>query len=304
MRGLACTLLALLALAGCGGGDDAAEAPAAPAANFDAERAYADLEAQVELGPRPSGSAAARRTAQLIAARLTDAGVSQITVQRPWRNVLGTLPGEGDGVVLVGAHYDTKDAIPGFVGANDGASGVAVMLELARTLPRPLPGPSVQFVGFDAEEPRGDRDFLDDGARGSKQYVEYARAGGEQGAVALEQIDAMVLFDMVGDCELEIPRETSSDPDLYGAFADAASELTGGPAPFEGTFGGVVDDHTEFIAAGIPAVDLIDFQYGPGPPPGKWWHTPRDTLDKVCVESLNAVGEAALRAIPRIRGAP
>ena len=303
MRGRVCTLLALAMLAGCGGDDDAGESPTPPAASFNAERAFADLEAQVELGPRPSGSPAARRTAQLIAARLTDAGVSQISVQRPWRNVLGTLPGEGEGVVVVGAHYDTKDAIPGFVGANDGASGVAVMLELARTLPRPLPGPSVQFVAFDAEEPRGQRDFLDDGARGSEQFVEYAQTGGEQGAPPLEEIQAMVLFDMVGDCELEIPRETSSDPDLYGAFADAASELTGGPAPFEGTFGGVVDDHTAFIAAGIPAVDLIDFQFGPGPPPGEWWHTPRDTLDTVCSESLNAVGEAALRAIPRIRGA-
>lgn len=297
-------MLALLALAGCGGdggGGDTAEAPSTPAASFDAQRAYADVRAQVQIGPRPSGSAAARRTAELIADRLADAGATQIAIQRPWENVLGTLPGREDGTLIVGAHYDTKDAIPGFVGANDGASGVGVMLEVARSLPRPLPGPSIQFVGFDAEEARGNRDFIDDGARGSKQYVEYAQAGGEQGSVPLEEIDAMVLFDMVGDCDLQVPRETSSDEELYDAFADAATELTGGPAPFEGTFGGVLDDHTAFVAAGVPAVDLIDFRFGPGEPPGEYWHTPEDTLDKVCVESLNAVGEAALRAIPRIR---
>lgn len=303
MRRAATALLVALALGGCGGGDgaDVDTTSAANAGSFDAARAFADLKAQVEIGPRPSGSEAARRTAQLIADRLADAGATQITIQRPWENVLGTLEGPGEGTVIVGAHYDTKDAIRGFVGANDGASGVAAMLELARSLPRPLPGPSIQFVAFDAEEARGDRDFLDDGARGSKQFVAYAEAGGEQGAPPLADIHAMVLFDMVGDCDLKIPHETSSDAALYRAFADAARGLTGAPAPFTGTFGGVVDDHTEFITAGVPAIDLIDFDYGPGPPPGAWWHTREDSLDKVCPESLDEVGEAALRAIPRIK---
>jgi len=307
MRAAACTFaaLAIIAGTGCGDGDPDAAEPGEQQAEtrptFDADRAFADLKAQVEFGPRPAGSPQAKRTAQFIADSLADAGASQVTIQRPWRNVLATLPGQEAGAVIVAAHYDTKDAIPGFVGANDGASGVAVMLELARALPRPLPGPSVQFVGFDAEEPRGQRDFIVDGARGSKQYVEYAKAGGEQGAVPLEDIHAMVLFDLVGDCDLQLPRETSSDEELFDAFADAARELTGGPAPFEGEFGGVLDDHTEFVAAGIPAIDVIDFQYGPGSPPGKYWHTPQDSLDKVCPESLNTVGEAALRVIPRIR---
>ena len=302
MRGWACTFAALLALAGCGGGEDESSgAETDTTGTFNADRAFADLKAQVKLGPRPSGSAAADRTADLIGDRLAAAGATDVMVQRPWSNVLATMPGSGEGTVIVAAHYDTKDAIPGFVGANDGASGIAVMLELARSLPNPMPGPSVQFVAFDAEEARGDRDFLDDGARGSEQYVKYAKAGGEQGAVPLEEIHAMVLFDMVGDCDLQIPRELSSDEQLYGAFADAATELTGGPEPFKGTFGGVVDDHTAFVSAGVPSVDLIDFEYGPGIAPGRWWHTPQDTLDKVCPESLNAVGEPALRAIARIR---
>ena len=215
---------------------------------------------------------------------------------------MATIPGKEPGTVIVGAHYDTKvDIGPEFVGANDGASGVAVLLELARTLPRPLPGPAVQLVAFDAEEARGNRPFEVDGTRGSRQFVELAQAGGKQGAPPLERIRAMVLFDMVGDCELEIPLEQYSDPGLYSLFADASESLDGEPDPFMGTATPVLDDHIPFREAGIPAVDLIDFDYGPGPAPGEWWHDERDTVDKVCAESLDAVGEAALVAIPRIR---
>ena len=111
----------------------------------------------------------------------------------------------------------------------------------------------------------------------------------------------MVLFDMVGDCHLDIPREGSSDPSLYRLFADAAERQTGGPAPFGGTTAPVIDDHTPFLQAGIPAVDLIDFGYGPGPTPGAFWHTRRDTLRRVCARSLGAVGGPALAALRAIR---
>jgi Zn-dependent M28 family amino/carboxypeptidase len=117
----------------------------------------------------------------------------------------------------------------------------------------------------------------------------------------LDQIRAMVLFDLVGDCDLRIPREQLSDPDLYAEFAEASAEVDGDPAPFVGTASAVLDDHYPFVEAGVPAVDLIDFTFGPGETPGAWWHTPQDTLDKVCADSLDEVGEAALVAIPRIR---
>jgi glutaminyl-peptide cyclotransferase len=104
----------------------------------------------------------------------------------------------------------------------------------------------------------------------------------------------MVLFDMVGDCDLAIPMEARSDPGLYGAFAAADGDV------FSNRTFPVDDDHTPFLDRGIPAVDLIDFDYGPGPPPGGWWHTTDDTVDKVCPESLDAVGEAALKALPEI----
>jgi glutaminyl-peptide cyclotransferase len=301
MRRFAVLLSALVLLAGCGE-DEVAEPQEVVKGPFDAERAFSDLEAQVALGPRPSGSPAGAETAELIAERLREAGAEDVVVQRPWMNVLGTIPGRKAGVVVVGAHHDTKDDVPPpFVGANDGASAVAVVLELARTLPRPLPGPSVQLVAFDAEEARGDEEFLVDGIRGSRQYVELATQGGGQGTPPLDELRAMVLFDLVGDCDLQIPREELSDTGLYALFANAAAELDGDAAPFEGTAAAVADDHVPFFQAGIPAVDLIDFTFGPGDSPGAWWHTPEDTLDKVCAESLDQVGEAALRAIPRIR---
>lgn len=312
LRGLSLCLLGVATAVGaCGGPESAPPAPPADeAAEFDAERAFGDVVTQVEFGPRAAGTEANRRQADFIADELRDAGVQDVRIQEPHLNVVGTIPGDGEGVVVVGAHHDTKDAIPGFVGANDGASGVAVVLELARALPERLQGPTIALALFDAEEPRGERAFAEDGTRGSRQYVRYAEEGGAQATPAIDEIRAMVLFDLVGDCDLAIPLEDNSDSGLYELFAEAAvdadvAELVGGEpgsaAPFEGTTDAILDDHIPFREAGIPAVDLIDLMFGGGGTPGDFWHTADDTLDKVCVESLDAVGQAAVRAIPRIR---
>jgi glutaminyl-peptide cyclotransferase len=300
MRVLACSLVAAAVLAGCGSDDDDSSDELAGGA-FDAERAFEDLEAQVAIGQRPAGSPESRETAELIADRLREAGVRDVRIQRPHLNVVGTIPGdEVSDAIVIGAHHDTKDDVgPGFEGANDGASGVAVVLELARALAPGVQGPSIHFALFDAEEARGDRDFLSDGLRGSRQYVAYASRGGQQGAAPLDEIGAMVLFDLVGDCSLQIPYEPNSSRDLYQQFAEAARDVDGSPAPFQGEADPILDDHIPFREADVPAVDLIDFTFGPGPSPGEYWHTPEDTLDKVCPESLDAVGEAAVRALPR-----
>jgi glutaminyl-peptide cyclotransferase len=295
-RLLAVGVIIFVVLPGCGGSDDPADE-----GSFDSQAAFADVRAQVEIGPRPAGSAGAAREVELITERLGQAGIRDVTVQRPYRNVVATIPGDGRGTVVVGAHYDTKD-IHGFVGANDGGSGVAVLLGLARALPDRSSGASIDLVFFDAEEARGDRDFERDGDRGSRQFVAYSKRGGAQGSPPLGEIRSMVLFDMVGDCDLQIPREATSDPRLYGQFAAAAVDLDGNPAPFDGFTGGVEDDHTPFQQAGVPAVDLIDFTYGSDTSPGPYWHTRQDTLDKVCASSLDEVGEAAVLAIPRIAG--
>jgi glutaminyl-peptide cyclotransferase len=302
MRALACTLVAAAVLAGCSSDDDGGGLDLA-AGRFDSDLAFQDLEAQVAIGQRPAGSPESRETAELIADRLREAGVRNVRIQRPHLNVVGTIPGDERDRIVVGAHHDTKDDVgAGFQGANDGASGVAVVLELARALAPRVDGPSVHLALFDAEEARGDRDFLSDGLRGSRQYVEYAERGGLQGSPPLDEIGAMVLFDLVGDCDLQIPYEPNSSRDLYEQFARGARQVDGDPAPFEGQAESILDDHIPFAEAGIPAVDLIDFTFGPGPAPGGYWHTPEDTLDKVCAESLDAVGEAALRALPRPAG--
>jgi hypothetical protein len=292
------SVLALLALVAVGCGTAASGDRESP--GFDSRRAFEALRAEVAIGPRPAGSAADRRDAEQIAAALHAAGVEGVRIQHPYLNVVGRIPGRGAGAVVLGAHHDTKD-LPGFVGANDGASGVALLLELARELPRDPAGPSIDFAFFDAEESRGGGDsvgaFHRSGDRGSRQYLRYARAGGRQGSPPLHSIRAMVLFDMVGDCKLRIPREASSDPRLYRSFARAA----GAGSPFTGRTGAILDDQTPFERAGVPALDLIDLDYGPGPTPGAWWHTTSDDLDHVCASSLGAVGAAALAAIPRIR---
>ena len=293
--------LALATLTACGERDEpspqgaSARAAERLAERFDQRRAFAELRAQVRLGPRPAGSAANRRLTALLAARLRAAGVRRVGVQRPHRNVVGVIPGREPGAIVVGAHHDTKDAIPGFVGANDGASGVAVVLELARALRGRVEGPSIHIALFDAEEARGDRPFTEDGARGSAQYVRYSRGEGREGSPPLAEIRAMTLFDLVGDCDLEIPLEPNSDPALYDRFREAALELDrgGGGEPFTGEADAVLDDHIPFAEAGIPAVDLIDFRFGPGPSPGAWWHTTKDELDRVCPRSLAAVGRPA-----------
>jgi glutaminyl-peptide cyclotransferase len=296
-RCLGLLVLGLL-LGGCGGSDSSVTS-----STFNAQRAYRDLVSQVRFGPRPAGSTANLVQARFIAKRLRQAGVREVRIQRPHANVVGRIPGTEPGVVVVGAHHDTKD-IPGFVGANDGASGVAVVLELARELPKPLNGPSIEFALFDAEEARGDRPFARNGDHGSTQFVRYAYRYGtdwRQGSPRRRDIRAMVLFDMVGDCDLAVPREANSDATLYEQFAQAGESEDGSQNPFTGDAGPVLDDHTPFQRAGIPSVDLIDFDYGPGPTPGGWWHTRQDTLRHVCARSLGLVGEPALAALPGIR---
>ena len=108
----------------------------------------------------------------------------------------------------------------------------------------------------------------------------------------------MILFDLVGDCDLQVPREANSDEAIY-EFSPRrrVSGGSGSPAPFVGETSAISDDHIPFIEKGIPTIDIIDFTFGSGETPGPYWHTTEDTLDKVCPESLDAVGEPAVRVL-------
>lgn len=274
---------AALALGGCaagGGTTRAAGDPAVPAPRtdrFDARRAMADVRMQVALGPRPAGSAASRRLIARLRARLPDGAVEAVP-GRPagMRNVVGRLPGRGP-ALLVGAHHDTK-AIPRFVGANDGAAGTAVVLELARSLAagRRACSREIRFVLFDGEEsPDDSRDFATTGLRGSRAYA--ARHAGELGAV--------VVVDLVGGHGVRLPRERGSDPALWSRLRASARRVGVGAVFPARTQPEVLDDHTPFARAGIPAIDLIDFTY-------RHWHRTSDDLAAISPRSLDAVGEA------------
>jgi Zn-dependent M28 family amino/carboxypeptidase len=191
------------------------------------------------------------------------------------RNVVGTIPGRNPRrTVVLGAHYDTKD-LPGFVGANDAASGTAVVRQLARTIkPRQL-RPTLIVVFFDGEEaPRGK----------DAQFERYGLRGSKVAARAFRSAEAAIVLDFVGDKELAIPRERLSNAGLWRRLR-AAARRTGFARHFPAREqGAVLDDHVPFIRAGVPAIDLIDFGFA-------CWHRPCDNLTAVSQGSLNAVGE-------------
>jgi glutaminyl-peptide cyclotransferase len=263
------------------GGDERAGAAVRPKADrFDSRAAYRLLREQVELGPRPAGSRASRRLGERLR-RLLPRGRFEPVPGR-LRNVVGRVPGRDPRrVVVVGAHYDTKD-LPGFVGANDGASGTAVVTELARSLrPRRI-RPTVVFILFDGEEsPAGtpDLEFEQRGLRGSKVAARRYR-----------HASAMVLLDFVGDRRLRIPREGSSDPRLWARLRRAAGQVGVARVFPPGTQGDVLDDHTPFLREGVPSIDLIDFDFS-------CFHRRCDDLSAVSERSLDAVGEAVGRLL-------
>jgi glutaminyl-peptide cyclotransferase len=247
---------------------------------FDGRRAFAELRRQVDIGPRPAGSAASRRLAARLRRALPHGRYE--AVPGGLRNVVGRLPGRRPAVV-VAAHYDTK-AIPGFVGANDGAGGTAAVVELARALrraKRPWGAPELRFVLFDGEEATNDEaDFYRSGLRGSKAYARRHRG----------EVRAVVLLDFVADKALRIPREAGSDPHLWARLRRAARRVGAGGAFPAATVGEVLDDHTPFARRGIPAVDLIDFDF-------PCWHKACDDLSAVSAHSLDLSGEAVLELL-------
>jgi hypothetical protein len=295
-----------------GAADPAAVAEAIPAAVacVDGARALADVERLAAIGERPPGSPGAERGRQLILDALRGAGLDpsrrDFTAYTPHpdlpkvelANLTVDLPGPGR-TVIVGGHYDAKLS-PGiaFVGANDGGSSTAVLLELARCLAARGAPAAVRLAFFDGEEALvswSDADSL----YGSKRMAADLAASAERGRVA-----AMVNVDMVGDRDLAFFRETLSTPWVF-----AALERSGGRLGHGGLFGGpraaIEDDHLPFLRIGVPAADLIDFEYGPGPGSNDYWHTAADTPDKLSAASLAAAARIVIGALAELsRGEP
>lgn len=268
---------------------------------FDASRAYEHLKRLVEMGPRPVASEGIKKAQQYIETELKSYGLKVIpdsfeadTIRgkKPMKNIIGELAGKKTEVVLIAGHYDTK-LQPGFVGANDGGSSTAAVLEMARVLSNTKPEYTLWFVFFDGEEAFVDwnADNGRDNTYGSRHMVKKMSAEG-----TIKRIKALILVDMIGDKNLDLLKDYESTPWMVDLIWTTARGLGYGKHFLNGE-GGYSDDHIPFKQAGIPVIDIIDFNYGPD---NSYWHTNEDTLDKVSAESLKIVGDVVIRALPEI----
>jgi hypothetical protein len=278
--------------------------PAKTAAGFNGTRALADVRQLVAIGPRVAGTPGAAKARDYITGQLRAAGLEvreqafDATTPRGsvhMINLLAVIPGipprEAPSQVplqrvIVAGHYDTKEFKEfTFVGANDGGSSAALLIELARSLkPRTLPT-DVELLFLDGEEAVGEWQG-DDHTYGSRYYVQAAKNAG-----TLRTIGALVLVDMIGDKDLRIMKESNSTPWLTETVWRTAAKL--GRHEFVAETTTIEDDHLEFLEANVPAVDIIDLDYPA-------WHRADDTLDKVSAASLQSVGDVVLAALPDI----
>ncbi len=263
---------------------------------FDQDQAFAYLEKQCSFGPRNPSSDGAKECLKWFETTLRNFGAEVYLqrfeadealtgVNRELTNVIGYMPGESGLTLMLCAHWDTRvhanlDPDPEkrktpIAGANDGASGVAVLLEIARIASEHQPPRHLLIALWDGED-MGRASYAEEFALGSKYWAAHQIP---------EPVDEAILLDLIGDADLEIPIEPYSDvnaPDLRRQLWSIADRLElsafvdwSGPSVF--------DDHVRLIRVGIPAVNLVDFDYS-------YWHTVEDTPDKCSPESLGQVG--------------
>lgn len=294
------TLIAagLFTITGCAGPE---KAPAT--VHIDKASAFRMVEEIVSIGPRPSGSAGARKTAQYLAAKCTEFGYDPIvdawradTPRGPvdFQNVYADLPGTESGMIIIGSHFDTKHipASPSFQGANDSGSSTGLLLEIMRSLATAgWRGPTLRFAFFDGEE--AVVNYTDrDGLYGSRRMAAELHRDGK-----VDQCRAMILIDMIGDADLTITLSPNDDANLISLALEIADEQNVRKHIDFFLYGSIIDDHVPFKELGIPAIDFIDFSYGPN---NAYWHTERDTLDKLSADSLEIVGNLIIALVARL----
>lgn len=290
-------LTALLLLCGISGCQKKTPFDPGPPPKTDPALAYRFAEEQVKLGPRPSGrNEAAQRWLNNRFAETGKVFVEPHTFREngvAYYNQLAWYPSKSERFVIVAAHYDTKvlPLAPDFQGANDGASGVAALLAMVHALPEDVDQYKLPFgllfVCFDGEEAL--REYSDtDGLHGSRALAEILKKNGQD-----KNCVAMILLDMVGDKNLDVRFPADTTPWLKDLAAQTAVRLgiqkqfaPGGPV--------MLDDHVPFQKIGIPVIDLIDFNFGPG---NAFWHTAQDSLDKISGESIAASADFAFQLI-------
>jgi Zn-dependent M28 family amino/carboxypeptidase len=264
---------------------------------FNGDRAMQYVKEVVAFGPRPIGSASHKNLEDYILGHLKgvetadDSFVADTPEGKfPVRNIIAKFPGSKDGIIVVAGHYDTNYPLrnTGYVGANDGGASTALLLELANQLRgQKLEGYSIWLLWTDGEE--AVRQWSDtDSVYGTRHLADVWQKDG-----TLKKIKAFILEDMIGDADLDIIQDTNSTPWLQSMVYQAASRL-GYQSHFFAFRGGIEDDHLPFVKLGVPAVDIIDLDYGYN---NVFHHTPQDTVDKLSPKSLQISGSVILETI-------
>jgi glutaminyl-peptide cyclotransferase len=269
--------------------------------SIDPARAMQYVKEIVAFGPRPIGSANHKKVEAYIASHLKDDAVENDTFTAdtpegkfPVHNIVAKFPGTKDGIIVIASHYDTNYPFrnTSYVGANDGGSSSALLLELANQLRgKTREGYSIWLVWDDAEEsikPDTEMPFLEDSLYGIRHLQEKWEADG-----TLKKIKAFLLADMVGDADLNIEHDSNSTPWLEAVVYEAATRL-GYQSHFFARTMAVDDDHIPFVKHGIACADFIDFNYGYD---DVFWHTTQDTVDKLSPKSLEIVGSTMLETV-------
>jgi glutaminyl-peptide cyclotransferase len=264
---------------------------------FDGKRAFAYVAKQVSFGPHPSGSPAIAQVQEYLLSELksygcaveTDAFNSDTPAGRlPMNNILVKIPGEKPGVILLGTHYDTKK-LDNFVGADDGGSSTAVMLELARLLCPQHGKYAVWIAFFDGEE--AVKEWSDSDSRyGSRQMAARLSTNGD-----LKRIRAFLLADIVGGRTAQFLRDSTSTPALVDLIWSISARL-GYSEIFLNETTSPQDDHDSFLKRGVPSVDVIGDFLNNG-----YWHTPQDTLDKISAKTLAITGHVFLESVKQLQ---
>lgn len=298
---IAAVLSAGMLLSGCGrkGPDRFGPAP-----EIDPALALEFVKAQIQIGPRYAGSEGAEKTVEWIRREAAihkkiRVSVDAFTMPTPegekvFRNVIAEIPGKGgtDDFVLIAAHYDTKKLAfaPDFQGANDGASGVAALLAMIRAIPENPPESlpfALRFIFLDGEESLYSY-TASDGLHGSRRDAEKLAEKG-----VLKHCRGMILLDMIGDRDLCVRFPEDTDPHLL-VLALAAAEELGSGSLFASGGEKMIDDHVPYQSRGVPAILFIDFEYGPE---NAFWHTARDTMERISGESIASVANTAFALI-------
>lgn len=274
---------------------------AADPTRFDGGRAFRDLKRLVAFGPRPSGSNALTEAREWIITQLKQAGweveedhfvSSTPRGDIPMTNLVAKLPGTRPKAIIVAGHYDTKRFDDfSFVGANDGGSSAAFLLEMARVLPQGKHNLTYWLVFFDGEEAVRTTWSPSDSLYGSRHFVAKLSSSGE-----LSRVEAMILVDMIAGTELKIERDLNSTPGLTDLVFNVARRL-GYASHFLSAETAIEDDHIPFVNAGVSAVDLISLDYGPN---RSYWHTTEDTVAHCSPLSLTVVGRIVLNALEEL----